>query len=71
MTEFALENNLLIVDFGAVVNHTKQKMMNKSNDISYFILSKHYIIQKVFSAFLKLTNIQSKKQMKFRNIPST
>jgi len=70
MTEFALENKLSIVDFGAVVNHTKQKMMNKSNDISYFILSKYSIIQKVFSVFLKLTNIQSKNQMQFRPSPS-
>ena len=67
MTEFALENKLSLVDFGAVVNHTKQKMMNKSNDISYFILSKYHIIQKLFSAFLKMTKIQSKKQMQFRN----
>lgn len=66
MTEFAIENGLQLIDFGAVLNYTKQKMVNKSIDMSYFIFSKYYIVQKLFNIFLKLTKIQSKAQMKFR-----
>ena len=30
MTEFAIENGLKICDIGAVLNYTKQKMINKT-----------------------------------------
>jgi Acetyltransferase (GNAT) domain len=66
MTEFAVENELKTIDFGAVINYTKQKMINKSIDMSYFILSKYAVVQKAFNIFLKLTKIQSDEQMKFR-----
>jgi len=66
MTEFAIENELRSIDFGAVLNLTKQKMVNKSIDLSYFILSKYSAIQKIFSFLLKLTKIQSSEQLKFR-----
>jgi hypothetical protein len=67
MTEFALENGIKSVDFGAVLNQTKQKMINKSIDMSYFLMSRYLIIRKVFSIFLKLTKIQGKEQMKYRH----
>ena len=67
MTEFALENGLKICDFGAVINFTKQKMVNKTIDMSYFLLGKYAVVQKIFSWFLKLTKIQGDKQLKFKN----
>lgn len=66
MTEFALENGLRTIDFGAVINLTKQKMINKSVDMSYFVLSKYSFVQKVFDVFLKSTKIQSNEHMRFR-----
>jgi hypothetical protein len=66
MTEFALEHGLKICDFGAVLNFTKQKMVNKTIDMSYFLLGKNANIQKIFSWFLKLTKIQGDKQLKFK-----
>lgn len=67
MTEFAIEKGLKIIDFGAVINYTKEKMINKSKEMSYFIYSKYSIIQKAFNVLLKLTKIQGAEQMKFRN----
>ena len=66
MTEFALEKGLTIIDFGAVINHTKEKMINKSIEMSYFIYSKYPVVQKAFNVLLKLTKIQGADQMKFR-----
>jgi hypothetical protein len=68
MTEFAIEKGITTIDFGAVINYTKEKMINKSKDMSYFIYSKYYIIQKAFAGILKLTKIQGTEQMKFRQI---
>ena len=67
MTEFAIENGLKTIDFGAVLNLTKQKMLNKSIDMSYFLFSKYGAIQWLFKNLLKLTKIQGKEQMRFRN----
>jgi len=67
MTEFAIERGLEIIDFGAVINYTKEKMINQSKEMSYFIYSKYPIIQKLFNVFLKFTKIQGSEQMKFRN----
>lgn len=66
MTEFAIEKGLKTVDFGAVINYTKQKMINESKDMSYFIYSKYYFVQKAFNFLLKFTKIQGAQQMKFR-----
>ena len=66
MTEFAIEKGLTTIDFGAVINYTKEKMVNRSKDMSYFIYSKYSVIQKAFSVLLKLTKIQGAEQMKFR-----
>ncbi len=67
MTEFALEEGIKTIDFGAVINYTKEKMINRSIEMSYFIYGKNYIIQKAFDIFLRLTKIQGKEQLKFRN----
>lgn len=66
MTEFALEHGLEICDFGGVLNYTKQKMVNKTIDLSYYLLGKNIIIQKIFSWFLKQTRIQGNEQLKFK-----
>ena len=66
MTEFAIENELKLIDFGAVLNLTKQKMINKSIDLSYFVFSKYSFIQQIITFLLKLTKIQSAEQLKFR-----
>lgn len=66
MTEFALEQGLETCDFGAVLNYTKQKMVNTTIDMSYFLLGKNAIIQRIFSWFLKRTKIQDQKQLKFK-----
>jgi Acetyltransferase (GNAT) domain len=68
MTEFAIENGLKTIDFGLVINLTKQKMVNKLLDVSYFIFSKYSLIQKVFNIFLKSTKIQGTVQMRFRKL---
>lgn len=67
MTEFALENGLKSIDFGAVLNKTKQRMINKTIDMTYFIGSKYKLLQFIMKAFLKLTKIQGKKQMQYRS----
>lgn len=67
MTEFALEKGIETIDFGAVINYTKKKMINKSKEMSYFIYSKYAVIQKAFNVLLKLTKIQGTEQLKFRN----
>ncbi len=66
MVEFALEENLKVCDFGAVLNLTKQKMVNRNIDMSYFILSKTLTIQKLFRMMLKWTKIQGSNQLRFR-----
>jgi hypothetical protein len=43
------------------------KMVNKILDMSYYLLSKSFIIRLFFKFLLKLTKIQSKTQLKFRN----
>ena len=65
MTECAIENGLEHVDFGAIVNQTKQKMVNRSIPMSYFILSKYAVVQRLFNVILKTTKIQGDQQMKF------
>lgn len=66
MTEFAIQNRLEVVDFGAVLNFTKQRMLNRSVAMSYFVLSRYSVIQSLLSSFLKRTKIQGQGQMKFR-----
>jgi hypothetical protein len=65
MTKFAIENGLKTIDFGAVLNVTKQRMVNNTIPMSYFMLSKSTFVQWVFYRLLKLTKIQGDKQMRF------
>jgi len=65
MTEYALDNGLEICDFGAVLNQTKQKMVNRTIEMSYFVLSRYQLVQNLFGAFLKVTRIQGSDQLKF------
>jgi len=67
MTEFAIDNRLLLIDFGAVLNITKQRMVNRTIDMSYFLFSKYRIVQWLFNNFLKITKVQGKEQMRYRN----
>ncbi|MEN8193935.1 MAG: GNAT family N-acetyltransferase [Bacteroidota bacterium] len=67
MTEFAIEHGITKIDFGAVLNYTKQKMVNETIEMSYFLLSKFTIIQWIFENLLKITSIQSERQLKFRD----
>ena len=69
MTRFAIENKLKTVDFGPVFNITKQRMVSKSIDLSYFVLSKYSLVKWFFFQLLKLTKIQGEKQLKFREAP--
>lgn len=65
MTRFAIEHQLKTIDFGAVLNITKQRMVNRTIAMSYFVLSKYSIVQWFFERFLKVTKIQGNEQMKF------
>lgn len=67
MTEYAINNNLTTVDFGAVLNVTKQRMINKQINMSYYLMSRSGIIKTFFNNFLKMTKIQGEKQMQFSN----
>lgn len=66
MTEFALENGLEQIDFGAVLNHTKQRMVNKTIEMSYFLLSRYKLVGWIFRQLLRFTRIQGKDQLLFR-----
>ena len=66
MSEFALEHNLTSVDFGAVINTTKQRAVNRTIGLSYFLLSKHAFVQAIFVQFLKKSKIQGEDQMQFK-----
>ncbi|MGE5174589.1 MAG: GNAT family N-acetyltransferase [Betaproteobacteria bacterium] len=67
MVEFAVENRLTSIDFGAVLNETKQRMVNQVTEMSYFLGSRYGLVQWFFSAFLKVTRIQGREQMRFRS----
>ena len=66
MVEFAIMNKIAMIDYGVVLNDTKSKMVNKTIDMSYFVLSKSKIIQVLMSAFLRLTAIQDRNLLKYR-----
>lgn len=68
MVEFAIEERLKIIDFGAVLNFTKQKMVNKTAAISYYLIGRNSFIQWIFNMLLKFTKIQSTKHLKFRKL---
>jgi hypothetical protein len=66
MTEFALEHGLELIDFGAVLNATKQRMVNKTIELSYYLMSRYGLIRRFFGWVLKSTRIQGREQLKFR-----
>jgi hypothetical protein len=65
MTRFAIENGLTTIDFGSVLNVTKQRMVNRIIPMSYYMFSKYSSVQWFFLKLLKLTKIQGEEQMKF------
>jgi predicted N-acyltransferase len=65
MTEFALANKLDSIDFGAVINITKQRSVNRIVPMSYFLYSKYHLVQRFFVMLLRRTKVQGKEQMQF------
>lgn len=65
MIEFAIQEGLESVDFGSILNITKQRMMNQSLAMNYYLFSKSARLQKGLAGFFKLTKSQGKEQMKF------
>jgi hypothetical protein len=65
MTQYAIEHNLKLIDVGAVLNTTKQRMVNCTHSMSYFILSKKPIIRWIFYMIAKHSKIQGREQMRF------
>jgi Acetyltransferase (GNAT) domain len=65
MTRFAIENKLKSIDFGAVLNVTKQRMVNVTKSMSYFMLSKNSLLKWVFYILARLSKIQGDKQLRF------
>jgi hypothetical protein len=66
MVDFALEHNVDSIDVGSVLNQTKQKMVNATVPMSYFLLSRLGPLQTGLAAFLKTTRVQSAEQQRFR-----
>jgi hypothetical protein len=65
MTEFAIQEGLESVDFGSILNITKQRLMNQSIAMSYYLFSKYALAQWLLVRFFKFTKSQGKEQMKF------
>jgi len=65
MTHYAIEHNLKLIDMGAVLNTTKQRMVNCTRPMSYFMLSRKPIIRWIFFMVAKHSKIQGREQMRF------
>jgi hypothetical protein len=65
MTQYAIAHDLKLIDLGAVLNTTKQRMVNCTRPMSYFMLSKKPIIQRIFYMITKHSKIQGRDQMRF------
>jgi len=65
MTQYAIEHDLKLIDLGAVLNTTKQRMVNCTRPMSYFMLSKRPIIRWIFYMITKHSKIQGREQMRF------
>jgi hypothetical protein len=65
MTQYAIEHNLKLIDVGAVLNTTKQRMVNCVRPMSYFMLSRNPIIRWIFYRIVKHSKIQGREQMRF------
>lgn len=65
MTHFAIDHNLKLIDLGAVLNTTKQRMVNCTLPMSYFMLSRNPLIRWIFYMVTKHSKIQGREQMRF------
>jgi len=65
MTKYAIEHNLKVIDVGAVLNTTKQRMVNCTRPMSYFMLSRNHLIRWIFYMVTKHSKIQGREQMRF------
>ncbi len=69
MTRYAIECNLKLIDVGAVLNITKQRMVNCTRPMSYFMLGRLKFIRWIFYLVTKSSKIQGKEQLKFYSGP--
>ena len=65
MTHYAIEHNLKLIDVGAVLNTTKQRMVNCTRPMSYFMLSGNSLMRWIFYMITKHSKIQGKEQMRY------
>jgi hypothetical protein len=65
MTQYAIEHDLKLIDVGAVLNITKQRMVNCTRPMSYFMLSRRSIILRIFYMITKHSKIQGQEQIRF------
>ena len=65
MAHYAIEQNLKLIDVGAVLNTTKQRMVNCTRPMSYFMLSRKPIIRWIFYMNTKHSKIQGQEQLRF------
>jgi hypothetical protein len=65
MTKYAIEHNLKLIDVGAVLNTTKQRMVNCTRPMSYFMLSRNPLIKWIFYLITKHSKIQGRQQLRF------
>ena len=66
MAEFAIEHGLHAIDLGVVLNETKAKMVNKTIEMSYYLMSKSALLKWFLGRIFRVTRMQSEEQMKFR-----
>ena len=66
MVNFSIKQRLIQIDLGAVINHTKKRMINKSIPMSYFLMSKYSWLRRAFNLLISFSNIQSQSQLQFR-----
>lgn len=65
MAHYAIEHHLGLIDLGAVLNTTKQRMVNSTRPMSYFMLSRRPMIRWIFYMVTKHSKIQGQEQMRF------
>jgi hypothetical protein len=70
MVDFAIAHKLKSIDFGAVLNVTKQRAVNKAIPMSYFLYSRYGVVQRFLDGMLRQTKMQGQSQLKFRSEPS-
>ena len=68
MVEFAVEHELKMIDFGVVLNETKKRMVNKTNQLSYFLLSKSALFKWILVRMHHFTRMQGQEQVQYLNV---